>query len=332
MVKQWFLTVLKKKVVLHSLAWLFFASIFLLGLSPVETFPISLILILVIFLPVVPAVYLHFYLFEMFFRNKRYFPYLVSMVPVFFLYGQLIDYMLGIHLFPDDLNPYVAGELTLGGFILVATGIRYFFIGINAKNKLIEIEAKQGKAEFDSLRQQVNPHFLFNSLNNIYGLLNEDVDRAGDSLLKLSSLLRYLIYVSQKTRVSLEDEINFIDDYIGMERLRLGEKCKLNFDKNGDFSNRSLSPLLLIPFVENAFKHGSFATIDESFIQIEISIQNDRLHFNVKNSVKGSLEKTDNGVGISNVKRRLELLLPEKHRLDITHGDGIFNVNLEMKL
>lgn len=259
-------------------------------------------------------------------------PYLASLAGLFFLYGRLVDYILNMNLFPDDPNPHIAGELTLGGIILVASGIRYFFIGIEAKNKLIEIEAKQSKAELDSLRQQVNPHFLFNSLNNIYGLLNEDVDRAGDSILKLSSLLRYLIHVSQKTRVSLEEEINFIDDYIGMERLRLGEKCNVNFEKNSDFSNRSLSPLLLIPFVENAFKHGSFATVDESFIQIEISIQNDRLHFNVKNSVKGSLEKTDGGVGISNIKRRLELFLPGKHRLDITRSDGIFNVNLEMEL
>ena len=215
-------------------------------------------------------------------------------------------------------------------WLLLGSGI--FFVGLDAKNRLAEIEANQTKAELDSLRLQVNPHFLFNSLNNIYGLLNEDVNRAGDSILTLSALLRYLIYASKKSTIGLEEEIKFLDDYIAMERLRLGDKCSLTLDKKGEFSNRFLSPFLLIPFVENAFKHGSFATVDESFIHVGILVQNDRLHFNVKNSVKPAIKNEEGGVGIANVKRRLELLLPGKYQLEVTKQDGVFNVNLEMEL
>jgi LytS/YehU family sensor histidine kinase len=160
----------------------------------------------------------------------------------------------------------------------------------------------------------------------------EDVDKAGDSLLTLSSLLRYLIYASQKARVSLEEEVNFLDDYMAMERLRLGDKCKLSFEKEGNVSGKSLSPFLLIPFVENAFKHGSFATVGESYIHVKLRVEESRLSFIVDNCVKPETKKENGGVGIANVKRRLELLLPGQHRLLVEPTDTRFYVKLDLDI
>jgi two-component system, LytTR family, sensor kinase len=332
MLAHWFLNATKKKVFTHTIGWLFFAGIFLLGLTGAETFQKSLVIVLVVFLPSIPAVYLHFYVFEKLLWKKKYAAYFLTLFAIVFLFGRLIELIVTKGVFTNDPEAYIASELTLGGFILVATGIRYSFAGIEAKNKLVEIEAKQVKAELDSLKMQVNPHFLFNSLNNIYGLISDHPGKGADSILTLSSLLRYLIYASQKSTIGLGEEIEFLEDYMSMERLRLGDKCSLSFEHQGDFSNRTLSPFLLIPFVENAFKHGSFATVERSFIHVSILVQNDRLYFNVKNSMKKSITTRDGGVGIANVKRRLELLLPDKYRLEVDHQEEIFNVNLEIEL
>ncbi len=333
MLSQRVLEMLKSRVLINIAGWLLFAGIFYAGISGVEASVKSLLIVLSVFLPAVPAVYLHLYVFEKFLKTKKYLIYFTALVAIALSFGWLVEFMAQEVVYYDDPDAFISGKLTLVAFLVVSTGFRSFFEGLRAKSQLAEIEAKQAKAELDSLKSQVNPHFLFNSLNNIYGLLMEDKDKAGDSLLTLSSLLRYLIYASQKSQISLEEEIKFLDDYMAMERLRLGDKCKLSFEKEGNFANRSVSPFLLIPFVENAFKHGSFATVGDSFIVVRLSIQDERLHFTVRNSVKSTVHShASSGTGIANVKRRLELLMPGKYRLETVRDVSEFNVNLELEL
>ena len=250
---------------------------------------------------------------------------------IIFFFGKLIDLSAEI-VFPDDEELFLASKLILVVFVLVSTGLKSFFLRLATGNKMMELQMKQHKAELDSLRLQLNPHFLFNSLHNIYGLMNEDVERAGESLLALSALLRYMSYTAQKEKISLEEEINFVDDYVAMERLRLGKKCSIQFRKNGDYSNCFLPPFMLIPFVENAFKHGSFATIHESFIDIEATREGKMLSFIVQNSINPELKVKKGGVGIANAKRRLALLLPEKHKLEVQQKSDSFYVKLLMEL
>lgn len=322
----------KNKTLIHITGWLLFAGIFFFGISRVEPPGKSFLVVLSVFGPSIPAVYLHSWTFDKWFRQKKYALYLLGLLANILLFGLLIEFLAAEIVYYDDPDAYISGRLSLLAFLVVSTGFRFLFEGLEAKSKLAEIEAKQAKAELDSLKSQVNPHFLFNSLNNIYGLLMEDKDRAGDSLLTLSSLLRYLIYASQKSLISLEEEVKFVDDYMAMERLRLGDKCKLNFTKFGDLHQMSLSPFLLIPFVENAFKHGSFATIDESYIDVKLRVQEKHLTFTVDNSVKQKSETRQAGLGIANVKRRLELLLPNRHRLEIRATDTRFFIKLELEL
>lgn len=322
----------KNRSVIHIAGWLLFAGIFLFGISRVEPLGKSVLVVLSVFGPSVPAVYLHTLTFDKWLRQKKYALYLLSLLANIFFFGLLIEFLAGEIVYYDDPNAYISGRLSLLAFLVVSTGFRFLFEGLEAKSKLAEIEAKQAKAELESLKSQVNPHFLFNSLNNIYGLLMEDADKAGDSLLTLSSLLRYLIYASQKTQIGLEEEVKFLDDYMTMERLRLGDKCQLSFEKEGDLTGKSLSPFLLIPFVENAFKHGSFATVGESYIHVKLCVKEKWLSFTVDNSIKPKATKRPGGMGIANVKRRLELLLPEKYSLEVVPAETRFYVKLELSL
>jgi len=322
----------KNTGLIHLVVWVIFAGIFLLGISGVERFPKSGLIVAAVFLPSVPAVYIHFEVLDRWFRKRQFAIYLIFTISIVLLFGWLIELISAEFVFIDDPDAFVSGKLTLLTFLVVSSGFRSFAEGVRAKSKLAEIEAKQTRAELESLKSQVNPHFLFNSLNNIYGQLLEDHEQAGESLLTLSSLLRYLIYASQKTSISLEEEVKFLDDYMAMERLRLGEKCELQFEKEGAWQGHMLSPFLLIPFVENAFKHGSFATVDKSYIHVKLSVANQALHFEVVNSVKQQPETNSKGTGISNVKRRLELIMPEGHELDISPGNHEFKVQLSLQL
>ena len=321
----------KNNLLLQLGAWLFFGLTFFLSISGVATTEGSLKITLAIFLPSIPVVYLHLYLLSWMLKSRNYLLYVLFLFGLIFFFGKLID-LTAERIFPEDDQLFLASKLVLILFILVSAGLKYFFLRLLNGNKMMELQMKQHKAELDSLRLQLNPHFLFNSLNNIYGLMNENVDKAGESLLALSALLRYMSYTSHKNNISLEEEIKFVEDYVAMERLRLGEKCSIHFKKKGDFSRCMLPPFILIPFVENAFKHGSYATIQESYINIEATLKENTFYFTVHNSIKSEQSENKGGVGISNARRRLALLLPENHKLDVQKNSDSFKVNLIMEL
>ena len=322
----------RNEVLIHLLSWLIFAGVFFLGIGGVEPLPKALSIIGAVFLPSVPAVYLHFFVFDKWLRNRQYVFYILVLLGIVWWFGWLIE-LIAIHVvFANEPSTSVSGKLALVCFVVVSTGFRSLFEGLQAKSKLAQLEAMQTRAELESLKSQVNPHFLFNSLNDIYGQLMDDQAKAGESLLNLSSLLRYLIYASQKTSISLAEEVRFLEDYMAMERLRLGEKCELVFEKSGDISSKSLSPFLLIPFVENAFKHGSFATVAESYIHVTLQVEGANLLFEVKNSTKSTAHTFSTGTGIANVKRRLELLMPNSHELLIQPGTDFFEIKLTLAL
>ena len=243
------------------------------------------------------------------------------------IYGRFINYVIEVWIFHDDEGTYVVGEFILAVFLLMASGLHYFISGLQAKSQLTESEAKKTKSELDLLKMQLNPHFLFNSLNNIYGLMEED-SASAQALLKLSSLLRYMLDSSDKASVKLADEVQFIEDYIAMERLRLNA-CKLSLSKKGSFAGYEISPFLMIPFVENAFKHGKLNGPD-SFVLVSISVQSDELHFDIHNLRRNS-HKSGHQIGINNVRRRLELL-NKPYRLDVQEDEEEFVIKLKLKL
>ena len=223
-------------------------------------------------------------------------------------------------------------------FLLVSTGAAFKLLADYAKaqRRLGEMAKEKAEAELGFLKSQINPHFLFNSLNSVYFLIDKNNSDARDALHKFSEMLRYQLYEIKGHKIPIEKEIGFINDYIYLQRLRREDNCqvKLNIDQPG--ANLFIEPLLLVPFVENSFKHLSHygqGRVNE--ISIKLSCQESMISFNVSNTTEpGSVSELNpnGGIGLSNVKRRLELMYPQKHILEIEKKDGWFIVDLKLEL
>ena len=198
-----------------------------------------------------------------------------------------------------------------------------------------EMEKEMLNAELALLKNQVSPHFFFNTLNNIYSLIQFDSKKAGETVHKLSKLMRYLLYDSDKDLTSLGEEIQFMRNYVELMQLRLNEKVSLKVDLPEEPPPLLIPPLLFIPVIENAFKHG-VSYREDSFIEIEMKTKRDELVFRTRNSlVAGNGEKPEEhtGIGLDNVRKRLNLLFPGTHRLRIEPGlhDFLVEIILDTK-
>ena len=190
------------------------------------------------------------------------------------------------------------------------------------------------QAELQLLKAQVHPHFLFNTLNNIYSfVLNRD-DRAARLVDKLAGMIDYMRTEGENSFVPLEKEIRLIKDYVGLEKVRYGDRLDLQVNINAEDQHKLIAPLLMIPFVENSFKHGTSQMLRRPWVKLEITCVGNQLFFNLSNS-KPSLTtpgKLNKGIGLNNVKKRLQLLYPGKHQLDIYSTDDSFSVNMQLLL
>lgn len=203
------------------------------------------------------------------------------------------------------------------------------------EQKKLATEIKLKEAELKLLKAQIHPHFLFNTLNNLYGLTLEKSELAPDLVLRLSDLLDYMLYRCNQPKVSLKNEIENLQNYIQIEQLRYGPKLNLDFQLKGDPDSMEISPMLLLPFVENAFKHGTSKQVSNPFVKIILNIQDEDLSFEIENSKTIFSEEEENytqGIGLENVKKRLELLYPEKYKLRILPEETTFKVEFEIKL
>ena len=195
-----------------------------------------------------------------------------------------------------------------------------------------ETENEKLNTELSFLKSQVNPHFFFNTLNNIYSLAIVRSEKTAPAVMKLSSIMRYILTETQRDLVPLSNEVDFIHNFIDLQKVRLTDKVTLNFTTEGGTDNLLVAPLLFIPFVENAFKYG-VSTKEASTINIEIRTEGNTIHFNAVNYIVASennlMENT--GIGINNVKRRLELMYPGKHKLVTSDKDNHYTVHLEIE-
>ena len=192
------------------------------------------------------------------------------------------------------------------------------------------------KADIDLLRSQINPHFFFNALNNIYAISqrNQD-DEAGQAIMKLSGLMRYMIYDSNVTEISLARELEHIDNYLEVARLKFdqSDKVDIRIQKEGNFHNYKIAPLLLVPFVENAFKHG-MGSKGDGYIHLDFLLSGGELCFRIENPKleKNEPLKKHPGIGLENVKKRLQMLYPGRYQIDISDSDDKFKVQLTIRL
>ncbi len=227
---------------------------------------------------------------------------------------------------------------SLSGIVLIFTlSFAFGILQRYEENEKIRLQTEKEKieTELNALKKQVNPHFLFNSLNNIYALANRRSNKTTEAVLKLSEILRYMIYDAEKSVVSLQQEFNSLLSYIELQKLKLTEKTKLKIEIKMPTVEYMIEPLLLLPLVENAFKHGS-DNVNDSIISIKASADDGKLSFFCSNTLIPGLKELQkaetSGIGIKNVKRRLEILYPDNHNFIIKEKDNTFNVNLTLIL
>lgn len=187
-------------------------------------------------------------------------------------------------------------------------------------------EAKLG-AELKALRGQLNPHFLFNTLNNIYALTRKKDEHAPEVVMKLSDLLSFMLYKANRETITLQQEINFLQDYIALERIRYNERLELSFEKDIADPDTPIAPLILLPFVENAFKHGAGESRFSTKIHICIKQQGSAMHFTIENSIEGENGKAEGRIGLDNVRRQLELLYKD-YTLETGSRGNMYKVSL----
>ncbi len=209
------------------------------------------------------------------------------------------------------------------------------FIDISTfRLKNLQLEKANIKLELDYLKSQVNPHFLFNTLNSIYSIVVNSEPKAAQIILKLSDLMRYSLYEANNEQVALSREVQFISDYVELERVRHKKSTVINHSVEGNLSNLEIPPLLLINFVENAFKHGINNNIKASWVNIDIVVEGKNLNFTIENSKPQKMKDEINqgGLGILNVRRRLDMLYPNAYQFDIENTQDSYKVKLFLKL
>ncbi|WP_439504461.1 sensor histidine kinase [Sediminibacterium sp.] len=207
----------------------------------------------------------------------------------------------------------------------------YNYTKLISTSKQLRIEKQE--AELNYLKSQTNPHFLFNTLNNIYSLSRDKSDLAPESILRLSKILRFMLYETSGEYIAIEEELKILSDYIALEKLRYDDSLTIKFNKVVEDIKQPLPPLLLIPLVENAFKHGVSETRNQPFVDIQLSISNQQLLFIVKNSVEESsdLYEVKENIGLSNLRRQLQLLYKD-YNLTVQKETSVFTSSLTINL
>ena len=219
-------------------------------------------------------------------------------------------------------------------YFLFITSCKYFKDGYIHQQFEAERKEQQLMAEINNLKSQIAPHFLFNTLNNLYGLAVEKSNRLPDLMLRLSDLLRHSLYEGQRPLVPVNDEINLLKSYIELESVRLEDDLKLEFDnKVSQEAPYQIAPLILIVFMENAFKHAKFVQSAAVNIEIKTTLKDDWFNLTIRNNYNKEREGSANGIGLTNVKRRLELLYPNsQHQLTIIKDEIFYTVYLQLQL
>ncbi|HEY0678728.1 MAG TPA: histidine kinase [Chitinophagaceae bacterium] len=289
-------------------------------------------------------VYINFYLLmPLFLYKKKYFTYALGLLMVFAIGVALyrlqwvlmytkrnFEFWHTIGWSMDALNIISPVIMFTGGIKL----LKNWYID---KEKKAALEKQKLTTELNYLKGQIHPHFFFNTLNNLYALTLQKSDDAPTTVLKLSQMMHYMLYDAATDYVPLSREIKNIQNYIELERIRYGDRLDLSFNVTGLVEGRNIAPLILLPFVENAFKHGTSNEHRECWITIDLKVKDDLLMFKVENSVSdtnnaANLMGYKCGIGLKNVTRRLELLYPSQHQLNIVKEKDAHWVDLKLEI
>jgi two-component system LytT family sensor kinase len=286
--------------------------------------------------------YLNYLLFiPRFLNRKRYSVYAVVVMITIILYG-LLKYGVA-YLFKEDVLIHMGrAMISFWSYSLSAlfTSILFLFLSFVLKfsvdwflNERIQrdLENQRLSAELAFLKSQINPHFLFNSLNSIYSLAYQRSDNTPGAILKLSEIMRYMLYECNDNKVALEKELQYLQNFIDLQKIRFGNKAYIDFSIEGEVGDQQIVPLLLIAFIENAFKHGIANDAIEPII-LRIKLDGEHLYFFIQNKKHNNNRDSAGGIGLNNVKRRLDLLYPGKYNLEIRDEIDTYTCELSLVL
>lgn len=285
-----------------------------------------------------------YFLIPGFLLKRRYYSFFLIIIPLAFIIGTLQRYILGVTIYPI----YWPDSLAKHGLIywpkvfysavstytvaFVAAIIKLLKQWFNTQQQNNSLKQEKLAAELKFLKAQIHPHFLFNTLNNLYALTLKKSSKAPEVVLKLSDLLDYMLYECNVSKVTLEKEINMLENYIALEKIRYGDDLKININIDDSVKGFLVSPMLLLPLVENSFKHGVSGEIHAKWIEIKLNVKNEILEFSVENNrdskAANSKKSYTEGIGLKNVIRRLELIYKNKHQLKIEDKENRFKVIL----
>lgn len=249
----------------------------------------------------------------------------------------LVHNTRAIHWKPSHTSFYLGllaglrGGITIGGLAAAIKLMKHWYV---KQQRNLELKKENVESQLQLLKAQVHPHFLFNTLNNIYSYTQNTSPVASQLVMGLSEMLRYMLYEGSQPIVPLSKEIKMIEEYITLERIRYGNKLDLHIDLPDDTDGLYIAPLLLLPFAENCFKHGTSHVLEHPWLNLQITIQENTMAMKLLNGQPSSLGNRDgnHGIGIANVRKRLELIYPGKHELIITNDPDVFIVNLKLEL
>jgi len=215
-------------------------------------------------------------------------------------------------------------------FIIIFITIAYWLF--KQIKSIIRLKNEKAKTELLHLKSQVNPHFFFNMLNNLYGLVDIDPKKAQALILKLSDMMRYSIYDGQQDLVSLTEEVDYIKNYIELHKMRYHKEIAVQFEYRTDKEDYKVMPLLFIILLENAFKHGVENLRENAYVHVDMAVVNHTIQFKIENNFDATQVNEKDGIGLHNLKRRLELVYPKTHSLSISKTDTVYKAVLTIKI
>lgn len=284
------------------------------------------------------ALGINYWLLPRFFHPKKYLAFLLGSLWLL-TSGVLLGDILLEGLFIRDIPHGWVGELFDGirhffPTVLLFVGLKLAWDTRQQQTEVERLKAAVTESELQFLKSQINPHFLFNNLNNLYAHSLNNSPKTSDIILQLSSLMRYMLHDGKEKFVALEKEFNYLRDFIDLQQLQVENKAQIAVKIQGETADKYIAPLILVTFVENSFKHSMSSQTEEISIIIELTVEDHLLSLYCANtfSTNSNVEQLSHGIGLENVRSRLDLLYPNAHQLDVTFEHNLYEVNLEMDL
>ncbi|WP_428740349.1 sensor histidine kinase [Tenacibaculum sp.] len=337
---------IQKRIILH-LSFLFSACItlaFMMAITNEASFTFQLFGLMLlqtmsgVFFLIAPPVYLNIYwLIPKFLVLKKYLLFALFSAILILIWGWIMGYgepWMDEHLFQmKNQNPSL--ETGISGMIfilLISTLLHLSYRWYTQSSKIKQIENDRLQLELSVLKNQINPHFFFNTLNNLYALSLEQSEQTPSVILKLSEMMRYTIYECKAPKVSITSEVSYLDNFIALQKMRQHKRGVVTFQKSIEDFDLQIAPMILIVFLENAYKHGFDLMEKDAFINLQLEVTKTTLFFTIENNFIETTENIPIGIGLENVKRRLALTYPSNHNLHITNSNGMFKVQLKLNL